>query len=228
MSTPMACSASCSGCLKCSAHESWQPVGVGHRRQRPADVLAPRRVDAGGHLAEPVVVVPHVQVPGVEPAAPELLGDEVHGEELAQVAEVHPAGRAGARRDRDDLGALAGVPDRVVGGAGHPVVRLAGRSLGAPCRHGRQTLPGHDERVRRGLDAARCGAARVRRSRRRRCTRTPRRTPTPSSRAGRSTSSRSGCRPMHQLARRTRTGPAARSPARPSRRPCRRPGRRRA
>ena len=58
--------------------------------------------------------------------------------------------RARARGDGHDRGALAGVPDRVVGGAGHPVVGLA-VALGAPATR-TATLPGDDQRVRRRLD----------------------------------------------------------------------------
>ena len=95
---------------------------VGYGAQRAADVLGVRRVDARGHLAEPVVVVPHVQVPHRHPAAAQLVGDEVHGDELAHVAQVHPSRRRDPRRDGHPL-ALAGVPDGVVGGAGDPVGR---------------------------------------------------------------------------------------------------------
>jgi hypothetical protein len=105
-------------------------VGIGDRRQGPADVVAPRGVDADRDLAEPVVVVPDVQVTGPDPAPAQLLGDEVDGEELPQVAEVDPAGRARAGGDGDDLGVTASitgcVPQRVVGGTGHPVVGLTG------------------------------------------------------------------------------------------------------
>ena len=78
-------------------------LGVRHGGERAADVLAPRRVDADRHLAEPVEVVPDVEVPGREASATQLLGDEVHRQELAQVAQVDPTGRAGAARDGDDL-----------------------------------------------------------------------------------------------------------------------------
>ena len=53
-------------------------------------------------------------------AAPQLLGDEVRGEELAQVAEVDRARRAGPGGDGHEV-ALAGVPDGVVRRARHPV-----------------------------------------------------------------------------------------------------------
>ena len=159
-------------------------LGVRHLRERPADVLAPRRVDADGDLAEPVVVVPHVQVPGREAAAPELLGHEVHGEELAQVAEVHPPRRAGARGDGDDRRRpspacrTASSAARVTQSCGSPSPAEAPLDTGANATGAR---PVSTPRAR----PATSGAARVRRSRRRRCTRTPRRTPTPSSRAGR-------------------------------------------
>ena len=101
--------------------------GVGDGAQRTADVLGVRRVDAHGHLAEAVVVVPHVQVPHGHPAAAQLVGDEVHGEELAHVAQVDPARRRDARR-HGHLLAFAGVPDGVVGGAGDPVGRRGGHA----------------------------------------------------------------------------------------------------
>ena len=101
-------------------------VRVRHPRQRPSDVLAPGRVDAGRHLPEPVEVVPDVQVPDRDPAAAQLVADEVHGQELAQVAEVHRPGRAGTRGDRDDRRALTRVPHGVVRGARHPVVGFTG------------------------------------------------------------------------------------------------------
>ncbi len=104
-------------------------VGVGHRGERTADVVGPGGVDAGRHLAEAVVVVPAVQVTHGQSAATDLLGDEVHREELAQVAEVDRPGRTGPRGAGDELGALTGVPDRVVSGAGHPVGGVAAGAL---------------------------------------------------------------------------------------------------
>jgi hypothetical protein len=122
---------------------AWELAGgVGNRRERAADVLVPGGVDAGGHLAEPVVVVPAVQVSHVDAAAADLLGDEVHGEELTQVAQVDRPGRADPGRARDELGQraavdLLGVPEREVGGAGHPVAGLCCVVLRSSC-HGRQ------------------------------------------------------------------------------------------
>ena len=106
---------------------------VGYAAQRAADVLGVRRVDALRHLAEAVVVVPHVQVPHRYAAAAQLVGDEVHGDELAHVAQVHPSRRRDPRRDRHPL-ALAGVPDGVVGGAGDPVGRGGGHGRTLPAR----------------------------------------------------------------------------------------------
>ena len=100
---------------------------VGHRGERAADVVGPGRVDAGGHLAEAVVVVPAVQVAHRQPAPADLLGHEVHGQELAQVAQVDRARRAGAGGAGDgaalraDRLLAAGVADRVVRGPGDPV-----------------------------------------------------------------------------------------------------------
>ena len=96
---------------------------VGYVDQRPADVLDARRVDAVRHLAEPVVVVPHVQVAHRHAAAAQLVGDEVGHQELAQVAQVHGPGGGDARRAGHrpvGAGALV-VADGVVRGAGHPV-----------------------------------------------------------------------------------------------------------
>ena len=128
--------------------------GVGDGAQRAADVLGVRRVDAHGHLAEAVVVVPHVQVPHGYPAAAQLVGDEVHGEELAHVAQVDPARRRDARRDRHGL-ALAGVPDGVVGGAGDPV----GRRGGHAARRYRRTAAPHVAAARATAGCRRRGRA---------------------------------------------------------------------
>jgi hypothetical protein len=49
------------------------------------------RIDAGGHLAKAVVVVPGIDVHDVLAAAAQRLGHEVGGEDLAQVAEVDRA-----------------------------------------------------------------------------------------------------------------------------------------
>ena len=126
-------------------------VRVRHLRERASDVLAPGRVDADRDLAEPVEVVPDVQVPHGDAAPGELVGDEVHGEELAQVAEVDMARRAGAGGDGHDGGALAGMADRVVGRPGHPVGRLAVPCL-ATWSNATERSGGHDQRVRRRLD----------------------------------------------------------------------------
>ena len=96
---------------------------VGHGDQRTPDVLDVRRVDAVRHLAETVVVVPHVQVTDRHAAAAQLVGDEVRHQELAQVAQVHGSRGRDARRaghGPPGTGALV-VADRVVRGASHPV-----------------------------------------------------------------------------------------------------------
>ena len=92
-------------------------------------MLGPGRVDPGGHLAEAVVVVPAVQVAHRDPAAADLLGDEVHGEELAQVAQVDRAGRARAR----------GAGDQPVGPAARAGSRR--RRRGSPSRWGPAGCP---------------------------------------------------------------------------------------
>ena len=118
---------SSTGCLKWVDHESWQLPRVGDVDQWPSDVLGVRRVDTRRHLAEAVVVVPDVQVAHGYAAAPQLVGDEVRHQELAQVAQVHPPRRRDARRaGHRPLGTgLLVMPDRVVGGASHPVMGLA-------------------------------------------------------------------------------------------------------
>ena len=96
---------------------------VGYRDQGSPDVLGVRRVDAARHLAEPVVVVPHVQVADRHATASQLVGDEVRHQELAQVPQVHGPGRGDARGARDrpvGAGPLV-MTDGVVRGAGHPV-----------------------------------------------------------------------------------------------------------
>ena len=103
---------------------------VRHRRQRSSDVLGPRRVHPGRHLAQPVVVVPAVQVAYGDAAPADLLDDQVDGQELTQVAEVDGPGGAGSRGAGDQLGALAGVPDRVVGRPGDPVMGFGAGSGG--------------------------------------------------------------------------------------------------
>ena len=124
MSTPSSWRASRSGSLKCSAHEAWQSHGSGTALRGRPMWSAQDGVDPGRDLAEPVVVVPHVQVADREPAPAQLVGDEVDGEELAQVAQVDRPGRGGARRAGDGL-ALARMPLGVVGGSRDPVGRRA-------------------------------------------------------------------------------------------------------
>ena len=114
--------------------------GVGHRGQRPADVRRPLGGHSRGHLAEAVVVVPHVQVAHLEPASAELVGDEVGGQELAQVAQVHRAGGGRARRDGHRL-ALAGVAYGVVRRTRHPV---DGSALLSTSCHGAQANGARD------------------------------------------------------------------------------------
>ena len=87
--TPSSASAAIIGALKCSAQFGVRAAGRGrHRGERLADVLGPRRVDPGRDAAEAVVVVPGDQVLDVVAAAADLVGDEVRGHDLAQVAEV--------------------------------------------------------------------------------------------------------------------------------------------
>ena len=107
--------------------------GVGHRGEGAADVLGPLRRHPDRHLAEPVVVVPRVQVPHREPTPAQLLGHEMRREELAQVAQVDRPRGAGAGGHGEEVG-RAGVPHHVVGRAGHPV---GGRALVASCHRGR-------------------------------------------------------------------------------------------
>ena len=101
--------------------------GVGHGDERSADVIGVRRVDAGRHPAEAVVVVPHVQMAHRHAAASELLGHEVRHQELPQVAQVDRTRRRDPRRAGDGPGGprLLVMPDRVVGGASDPVLGLA-------------------------------------------------------------------------------------------------------
>ena len=113
---------------------------VGYGGERAPDVLGPARVHPCRHLAEAVEVVPAVQVAHGDAAAAQLLGDEVGGEELTQVAQVDRARGAGSGGARDDaaLGEPVGqrllaarVPDGVVGGTGHPVDRLGALAAGS-------------------------------------------------------------------------------------------------
>ena len=72
------------------------PVGValprvGDRSEGSPDVVGPLGRHAGRNLAEPVEVVPGVEVPHRDAAAPQLLGHEVGSDELAQVAQVDRA-----------------------------------------------------------------------------------------------------------------------------------------
>ncbi|CUR57862.1 hypothetical protein NOCA1130261 [metagenome] len=105
---------------------------VGHGGERAPDVLGPLRGDTGRHLAEAVEVVPRVQVAHRDAAAPQLLGDEVRGDELAQVAQVDRAAGGGAGRDGDRV-ALTGVAYGVVRRARHPVDRIALSLLSTSC-----------------------------------------------------------------------------------------------
>ena len=113
---------------------------VGYGGERAPDVLGPARVDPGRHLAEAVEVVPAVQVAHRHAPAAQLLGHEVRGQELAQVAQVDRPRRARTGRTGDDAslgqavreGLLAaGVADRVVRRAGHPVDRLGALAAGS-------------------------------------------------------------------------------------------------
>ena len=135
-----------------------------HRGERLADVLLPRGVDPGGDAAEAVVVVPRDQVLAVVAAAADLVGDEVRGHDLAQVAEVDRARGAQAGGADDPLVRMAprGGLDHLVGHRRHPVrLRCPGRlhHLRAPLRSrgidpvqgtGRPISPG------RGWSGCRC------------------------------------------------------------------------
>ena len=66
-----------------------------------------------GHLAQPVVVVPRVQVHDVVAARAQRLGDEVRREDLAQVAHVDRARRRDARRADDRPPAASGAEPRL-------------------------------------------------------------------------------------------------------------------
>lgn len=105
---------------------------VRDRGQRPAHMLVPRLVDPHRHLAEPVVVVPTLQMPHRDPAPPDLVGHEVHGQELAQVAQMDRT-RGTDPGGAGDQVALTGVPDRCVRRAGHPVARVTVRTPVASC-----------------------------------------------------------------------------------------------
>src|SRR4029077_19840706 len=99
-------------------------AGVGHRGQRPADVLGERLGEAGRDPAQPVVVVPGQDVPARHPLLAYLVRDEVRGRQLAQVAQVHGPGRADPRRARRRL---AGMPafsfgTYLTGRARYPVI----------------------------------------------------------------------------------------------------------
>ena len=97
---------------------------VGHGGQRAPDVVGPLGGHAGRHLAEPVEVVPRVEVAHRHAAAPQLLGHEVRGDELAQVAQVDGPARGGTGRDGHQV-ALARVAYGVVRRPRHPVDRIA-------------------------------------------------------------------------------------------------------
>ena len=138
MSTPSSCERRAQRRLEVLGPGRVALPRVGDRGERPADVLGPGRVDAGRHLAEAVVVVPHVQVADGYAAAAQLVGDEVHGEELAQVAEVDRARRADARRAGDHAGPrrpacrMASSAARVTQSWGSPC--CPPRAMGAPAR----------------------------------------------------------------------------------------------
>ena len=109
-------------------------AGVGHRGQRPADVLGERLSEAGRNPAQPVVVVPGQDVPGGHALLADLVRDQVRHHQLAQVAQVHGPGRADPRRARRRL---AGMPAfcfgaHLAGCAHHPVI---GRSHGTGHLH---------------------------------------------------------------------------------------------
>ena len=110
---------------------------VGHGRERAPDVVGPLGRHAGRHLAEPVEVVPGVEVAHRHAAAPQLLGHEVRGDELAQVAQVDGPARGGTGRDGHQV-ALARVAYGVVRRPRHPVDRFALR-LPSSC-HARKVM----------------------------------------------------------------------------------------
>jgi hypothetical protein len=66
-------------------------LGCRHGGQRLPDVTGPRRVDAGRHPAEPVVIVPREYVHAFDTASPDLVGDEVWGHDFTQIAQVDGA-----------------------------------------------------------------------------------------------------------------------------------------
>ena len=135
---------------------------VRHRRQWAPDVLGPRGVHAGRHLAQAVVVVPAVQVAYGDVAPADLLDDQVDGQELTQVAEVDRAGRAGPRGAGDQLGTLTRVPDRVVRSPGDPVVGFGAGAGGllATCHEFAAPARCGCPRVRAGIRAHATGARR--------------------------------------------------------------------
>lgn len=106
------------------------PGRGGHRGQRLADVLGPGLVDARDtvrHLAVPVVVVPRDQVPDGVPPAADLVGDQVRGHDLAEVAQVDRARRGEAGRDDDRFAR------RTTLRFGDDIVREAGPSRSLCC-----------------------------------------------------------------------------------------------
>ena len=122
----------------------------GDGREGLADVLGPRVVDALDALrdaAEAVEVVPRDQVLARDAAAADLVGDQVRGEDLAQVAQVDRPGRAQARGTDDrPAGRAVGLrPTTSSARVGDPVLR---RRLGLAAA----ALAAHDvDRSRTGL-----------------------------------------------------------------------------
>ncbi len=127
-----------------------RPGRGGHGRERLADVRVPRVVDAlhaVRHLAVAVVVVPGDQVAHGVAAAADLVGDEVRGHDLAEVAQVDRARRGEPGRDDDRFARRTSLRlgDDIVREAGDPV------GLGAALTrsHGRHVLLSC--RTRRGV-----------------------------------------------------------------------------
>ena len=223
MSTPIACSASRSGCLEVLGPESWQPSGrappraagrcarstTGRRRPAPCGTGRSRPTRAGAGSATPRRRSSSATKCTVRNSRrlPRCTRPDGLAPDETVTISCRPRRRAGRRRRR------RGSPSR---GARRHSMHLSTRSA---------TLPGHDQRVRRGLDPPGAvplgsvdlavGAA-------------------PELLAGHR--HRRAAQVDHvvalgvpagdQLGARTRTAPAARSTARPSRRPGRRPGRR--
>ena len=109
-----------------------EAVGVGgqlaervrDRRQWHPDVAIELGRHAGRDLAQPVVVVPRVQVHGRQPAAAQRVGHQVGGEDLAQVAHVDRArGRDPGRAHEPIVVGCAPARLDVVGQQFDPVAR---------------------------------------------------------------------------------------------------------